>query len=93
MQVRFELTQAEDARRYSADGGAASVPARSRLLEAALTEARSGCCSLAEAATLLWLLVSGKLDSVAPEGLWVRASTRGSCVKARVLLPGFAAAR
>lgn len=76
MQVRFELTQAVDAQRYAADGGAGGAAGgaarRTRLLEAALAEAPSGRCSLPEAAALLWLLLSGKLDAIQPEALWVR---------------------
>lgn len=79
VQVRFELTQAVDAERYAADGGGGDAQAgaarRTRLLQAALAEAPSGRCHLPQAAALLWLLVAGKLDSVAPEALWVRPPT------------------
>eukprot|EP00892_Ulva_mutabilis_P004027 jgi/Ulvmu1/1997/UM012_0159.1 len=72
--VRLELTQAEDARRYAADGGASaactSAARRPELLAAALSEGRAGRCSLPEAAALLWLLVRGNLDAIAPENLW-----------------------
>lgn len=75
-QVRLELTQAVDAQRYAADGGGGGAQGgaarRTRLLEAALAEGPSGRCHLPEAAALLWLLVGGKLDSIAPQALWVR---------------------
>lgn len=75
VQVRFELTQALDADRYStttADAVQQSCRARCRLLEAALASPHARNLSVGETASLVWLLLQGHLDSVASEKLWVR---------------------
>lgn len=75
VQVRFLLTQAVDAQRYSpttADAVQQSCMARCRLLEAALASPRGRQLGVGETASLMWLLLQGHLDAVGPSRLWVR---------------------
>jgi hypothetical protein len=75
MQVRFELTQAADAQKFSTtatDTIQQACMARCKLLEAALVAPHGRKLSIGETASLMWLMLHGHLDSISCDKLWVR---------------------